>query len=319
MVKLSELGEREVVSRISSIVMSDAAIGPGDDAAAIGIDDDYLVASTDLIRRTTHMPHGMTDWQMGWMVAAVNLSDIAAMGARPLGLLLSMLLPGEVDLESVIRMVEGAQDCSRSVGASLIGGDTKEGEEIVLCGTALGRVARERILLRSGASPGDLLAVTGPMGLAAAGYLALQKGLEFEEGVKSLLQPMPRVAKGLSLSACGGVTSCIDISDGLASSVHQLSASSGVFFHVQLDAIPTHLGVKEISMRAGEDLKELLLYFGGDYELLFTLEPESLGRVRRELRDELWIIGEACEGGENLLITDNGVVELENRGYEHFR
>lgn len=317
MSKLEDLGEKEVVSRILMRLESEVALGPGDDAAALDMGDFYLVISTDLVSVGSHSPEGMSDRQLGWMVAAVNFSDIAAMGAEPLGMVLAMALPRDLEVDRAMDMIEGADQCSRLVGASLLGGDTKEGSEVVLVGSALGKVEKGGILTRGGAQPGDLLAVSGEIGLAAAGFLAVGKGIDFPAGRKALMEPVPHIADGRILSRSGWVTSCVDISDGLAHSIHLISQSSRVFFEVDWESIPVGEGVVDIAKKEGVDLSELVLYFGGDYQLLFTLNPDGLEELRY-LLPGMRIIGRALRDGENILTRGPEIQLLENRGWEHF-
>ncbi|MDD1743350.1 MAG: thiamine-phosphate kinase [Methanomassiliicoccales archaeon] len=322
MSKLSEIGEKEAVRRILAEIAekeSSNAIGPGDDAAAIDMGFVYLVASTDMIAQSTHVLPGMTDWQIGWTVAAVNFSDVAAMGAKPIGLLVSMGLPKDTPSERLDEIIRGILDCCECAGGEMLGGDTKEAPELTLSGTALGTVTKKGILLRKGAKKGDLLAITGSLGLAAAGYQSIKGSLDVKRAEKALLEPKPRVKEGMALSASGVVTSCMDISDGLASSVHTLAEASKVTFEVDYDAIPVDKEVIEIARRASTSPEELVLYYGGDYQLLFTLRPEGLGLLSSLLGDSFTVIGKAKAEGENLLITGSKKKALENRGYEHFR
>ncbi|MGD0056750.1 MAG: thiamine-phosphate kinase [Methanomassiliicoccales archaeon] len=316
---LGDMGEKEVVWRILGGIRSSAPVGPGDDAAAVDMGDYYLVVTTDLISLHTHIPKIMTDRQIGWMLAAVNYSDIAAMGARPIGMVVSLALPRETAFSSLESMMDGMQDCSESVGAEILGGDTKESPEMTLAGTALGTVKKNEILLRKGSRPGDYLAVTGTLGLAAAGYYALVKGLHCPSGVKALLEPKPRVKEGLLLSSSGAVTSCMDISDGLASSVYQLSEMSGVSFSVDWDSIPVKKEVLRVAEDCGMNPEELALYCGGDYQLLFTVAPDKMPKLRSPMRSRMSIIGKANKPGRNTLKRGGRVGILENRGYEHFR
>lgn len=316
---LGDMGEKEVVRRLLDGIRSSAPVGPGDDAAAVDMGNYYLVVTTDLISVRTHMPEVMTDRQIGWMLAAVNYSDIAAMGAKPIGMVVSLALPRETAFSSLKSMMNGMQDCSESVGAEILGGDTKESPEMTLAGTALGTVKKDRILLRKGAKPGDYLAVTGTLGLAAAGYYALVKGLHCPSGVKALLEPRPRVKEGLILSSSGAVTSCMDISDGLGSSVYQLSEMSGVSFSIEWDSVPIGKEVLRVASDCGMDPAELALYYGGDYQLLFTTAPDKLPKLRSRMRSRMTIIGKAKRSDRNTLKRDGRVVTLENRGYEHFR
>ena len=316
---LEDMGEKEVVRRLLSRIRSGVPVGPGDDAAAVEIGDCYLVVTTDLISVRTHMPEVMTDRQIGWMLAAVNYSDIAAMGARPIGIVVALALPRETAFSSLKSMMSGMQDCSESVGAEILGGDTKESPEMTLTGTALGTVRRNQILLRKGARPGDYIAVTGSLGLAAAGHYALVKGLRCPSGVKALLKPWPRVKEGLVLSSSGAATSCMDISDGLGSSIYQLSEMSGVSFSIDWDSIPIRKEVLQVASDCGMDPAELALYYGGDYQLVFTIAPDKLPKLRSRMRSRMTVIGKAKKSGRNTLKRDGRVVTIENRGYEHFR
>ena len=315
---LADLGEKEAISLLLKGIKTTVAVGPGDDAAAIDLGDQYLVVSTDIVSRTAHLPTGMTDWQIGWFAAAVNFSDIAAMGAQPLGVLIAYALPRTMPFEDLQRIEQGVLDCCRSVGADLLGGDTKEGEEMVIAGTALGLVDKDKILLRKGAKEGDLLAVTGPLGLAAAGYIASKKGIFAPRTVKALLEPQPRIKEGMVLSASGQVTSCMDITDGLAYSIGELSRQGGVHFEVRWCSIPIGEDVQKVADKSGTAVQDLVMHFGGDYELLFTLSPDAVDELSAAMEGRLHVIGRV-KGEQNVLITAGKVVPLDTRGYEHFR
>jgi thiamine-monophosphate kinase len=315
---LADLGEKEVISLLLDGVKTSAAVGPGDDAAAVDLGSQYLVISTDVVSRASHLPKGMTEWQIGWFAAAVNFSDIAAMGARPVGLVMAYVLPRDMPFDDLQRITKGVQDCCAFVGADLLGGDTKEGDSMVITGTAIGLVDKDRVLLRRGAGEGDLLAVTGPMGSAAAGYAALNKGIFAPRSVKALLEPQPRTREGALLSASGRVTSCMDITDGLAYSIGELSRQSGVWFEVRWCSIPRGAEVDKVAAASGVSAEDLVMHFGGDYELLFTYPPEAHDELSTVLGGRLQVIGRAV-GKDNVLIRGDEVVQLDARGYEHFR
>ncbi len=315
---LADLGEKEIVTLLLQGVRTTVAVGPGDDAAAIDLGDRYLVVSTDVITRTSHIPDGMTDWQVGWSAAAVNFSDIAAMGARPLGLVMAYTLPRDMPFTRLESISQGVNDCCQAVGADLLGGDTKEGTGIVLAGTALGLVDKDRILLRRGAREGDMIAVTGPLGLSAAGYAAIRNDIDAPLAVKALLEPQPRTAEGMVLSSSGKVTSCMDITDGLAYSIGELSRQSGTGFEVVWESIPVGDGVAEVARKSGVPLEDLVLHFGGDYELLFTFSPQASQPLQNALGGRMHIIGQV-KGRENQLIVGEKATPLDTRGYEHFR
>lgn len=314
---LADMGEKAAVAAILGRLKSSMAVGPGDDAAAMEVGGRYVVASTDIVSRLAHLPGTMAPRDIGWFVAAVNLSDVAAMGARPLGLLLSFCLPRDYLLKDLEQIMEGAQECVSSVGTEILGGDTKEGREMVIAGTALGEVEKDRILLRRGAREGDLLAVTGTMGLASAGYAAVVNNIDVPEAIETFIRPRPRIPEGMALSSSRAVTSAMDVTDGLAYSVHELSRQSGVSFLVDWDAIPIRPEVLRIANVVGGSVEDMVLHYGGDYELLFTIRPEMLDTVKGALGSRFSVIGRA-EGSENVLMRGGQVSQLESRGYEHF-
>src|SRR5207247_9182744 len=144
--------------------------GLGRDCGFVDWGDDYLVVTTDVVNRKTHIPTGATPQQIGWYATAVNLSDIAAAGARPLGFVAALSMPADTDVEFLRGLAMGMEECVREFGIAVLGGDTKESEVLSIAGTAFGRVRKDRILLRSGARPGDAIVVTGDLG--RAGYAA---------------------------------------------------------------------------------------------------------------------------------------------------
>lgn len=308
-----------MVRSIASMLSSSAYLGAGDDAAAIELGDRYLVVSTDMLWETTHFHPRMSWRQKGWMAAAVNLSDIAAMGAQPLGLLLAMGLPSDLDEDHVREMVQGAADCCDQYGTDYLGGDTKECSELVLTGTSLGVCPRTGLLTRKGARPGDLLMMTGTAGLASAGLLALEHEAASEKGIKALFEPQPRIKEGTLLSSTGHVTSCMDTSDGLSMSLHELGEASAVSFEVDSSAVPMDPEVVKLANIAKTDPLEIALHGGGDYQLLFTIKPEGSDDVLSVLGKEAKVIGRCVKGKKNFLNMGRSRKELEPKGYEHFR
>lgn len=251
MTRLDERGERWMVERIQRI-LGDRTVG--DDTAYIPLGKDYLLATTDATTIRTHYPwHSPEAW--GWYCAAVNLSDIACKGGEPMGLLLSLLLPRETDVTTVEGIMKGAKKCCARYGTKVAGGDTKEGREICLIGSAFGRVPQDEFMPRNGARPGDILALTGTVGAAAAGFIALQegvsgRGLRGEE--RRLLVPLPRIFEGRAAARARAVHACTDLSDGLAASVHQLCRPSGVGAVIDWKDVPVS-GALEKRGRADEE------------------------------------------------------------------
>ena len=318
---LGTLGERETIRLIERIIQSDATIGPGDDCAAIDLGDKYLLITTDMMATKSHIPKGMGPYDIGWSIIAVNLSDIAAMGGRPLGLVTAIGITRGHPIDFIEQLADGMNDCARRFGTSIVGGDTKEHDDLVLCGTAFGEVAKSGILLRRGASAGDLIAVSGVLGKAGAGFHSLKRNLGLKEAEDALKRPWPRVREGMALSKSGFVTSCMDISDGLSTSIFELSRNSGMTHEIVYEKIPK---AKEIEM-AFHDLerqKDLVLNFGDDFELIFTIKREAeeqLDKLAKECGCPFTVIGKVTSGEENILIDGGKREKLENLGYEHFR
>jgi thiamine-monophosphate kinase len=264
-----------------------------DDCAVLPCGDALLVVSTDMLHETTDFPEGMTDWQIGWMSVAVTLSDIASMGASPGQVLLAVGLDRQ---DRLLPIMEGARDCCRAFGAELVGGDLDAHRELTIVSTGLGTVLPEHLVRRKGARPGDLLAVTGPLGEAQA---ALDG---YDRHRRKLLEPQPRLAEGQRL-ARAGATAMMDISDGLALSLHDLAAANGCGFAVDLDRLPLPAGVPE------DAALQMALYSGGDFELLFCIPPDRLPVPG---------VNAHCIGRvipEPVVLADGRV--LERRGYQH--
>ena len=314
-----DIGEKAAVEDLIKLAGSCGGIGPGDDAAAVDLGDRYLVITTDMMAKHTHVPDIMTPRQVGWTVAAVNYSDIAAMGAIPLCFVVSMGFPKETELSYVKDVARGIKECSEMVAADYVGGDTKECYEMALSGTAIGTVRKDGILLRSGARNGDLLAMTGSAGLAGAGFEDLTLESKHPRARKALLEPIPRVKEAALMSASGHVTSCMDTSDGLAMSIHELSKASGVNFVLNWDSIPIPGDVYEISELKLLQVEDLVLYTGGDYQLLFTVKREKVDELHQMMGNDFTVIGEVRENGPNLIRRSGQLLPLEKRGFEHFK
>ena len=318
---LGTLGEREAIKVIDGIVKSQADVGIGDDCAAIDIGDRYLLVTTDMMAVKTHVPKGMSPYDIGWTIVAVNLSDIAAMGGIPWGVVTAIGITRGHPIDFLGEIVDGMNDCAQRFGTSIVGGDTKEHESLTLCGTAVGEVPKNEILLRKGAKPGEIVVVSGELGMAGAGFFSMKRNLGLNEAEGVLKRPWPRLKEARVLASSGAVTSCMDISDGLSSSIFELSRNSGLTYEIDYDLIPKAKEVNE-AFRDIERQKSLVLNFGDDFELLFTVKREALEELSRlsvEADCPLTVIGKVTSGEENILIDNNKREKLENLGYEHFR
>jgi len=305
---LEYIGERQLIRRISEILGGVVK----DDCATLDLSDRYLVVSTDMLHRETDFPEIMTPWQIGWMVIAVNLSDIAAMGAEPAGLLVATGLPHDIELSFIDELFRGFKDCASTFGTKVLGGDTDSSRELTLTGCAMGFVEKELILRRHGARLGDLLCTTGFLGSAGAGLHALNLKDFKNEFVKSLLEPQPRLKEGGALALSRSVTAMMDNSDGLALSLFDLSEVNNVGFLINEESLPIAPGIEKMVSR--QEALDLVLSAGGDFELIFTVKPEKLDAAMEAC--ELKIIGRVVK--EGIWMESSGRKRrIEPKGYEH--
>jgi thiamine-monophosphate kinase len=307
MSRCEKIGERELIRRISEILGG----VENDDCAVIDAGSRYLVATTDMLHQSTDFPEIMNPWQMGWMSVAVNLSDIAAMGAEPSGILIAAGLPPETDLYFIDELFSGFADCASFYKTRVLGGDTDATRELTITGCALGFVEKDLVLRRRGARPGDLLCTTGALGGAGGGLWAWKQGLE-SDLVTKLLEPEPRLKEGRALAQSRAVTAMMDNSDGLALSLSDLAEVSRVGFVVYEDNFPIVPGLVE--MVGHEKAVELVMSAGGDFELVFTVAPPRLEQARQSC--ELTVIGKVVE--EGIWMEKGGERRrIEPKGYEH--
>jgi thiamine-monophosphate kinase len=264
-----------------------------DDCAVLPCGDRFMVATTDMLHRTTDFVPGMTDWQAGWMSAAVTLSDIASMGAAPKYLLIAV---GLDDWRSLSGVMQGAKDCCTRFGAAIIGGDIDRHDELTVVTTGLGLVDKDHLVRRTGVRPGDLVCITGTPGQAQA---RLEGYLQYE---KALFEPQPRVDEGQILGRAG-VSAMMDDSDGIALSLYDLMSVNQCGFSIDSSRLPFPSGIP------ADQARELALYGGGDYELIFTIAP---GRVPLPGVTST-VIGTAIP--EKVVMADGK--PLEKRGYQH--
>ena len=284
------MDDRELLRVVSDIVGRKNTM---DDCAEVPCGDRIMVLTTDMLHRTTDFERGMSDWQIGWMSAAVTLSDIASMGADPEYLLIAV---GLDDWKNLAGVMQGSQDCCRKYGAAIIGGDIDHHQELTVVTTGIGIVDRNRIVRRTGAQPGDLVCITGIPGQAQA-YL---DGYRRHE--KALFEPQPRVDEGKRLGR-SGVSAMMDDSDGIALSLYDLLRVNECGFSLDSTKLPIPAGIPV------QQARELALYGGGDYELIFTLPPQ-----RHPVYGVSYtVIGTTIK--EKTITIDGRLVE--KRGYQH--
>ena len=301
--KVSDIGEKELVRYI---IANSKDITP-DDTAITALTDSNLISTCDMLIQSRHFPKNMSYFDMGFKSVTVNVSDLAAMGAEPLGFLLSIAIPKDLDVDSFKQIIEGVLSACNYYSIPLIGGDTNEAYEIIISGTALGLA--ESPLMKDTYEIGDLIAVTGGIGLAALGF-----ELETLDNVytKHSLKPEARIKEGLILKDFA--TSATDITDGLASELYEIKRD-GFGFMIYEEFLGITDEYKEISEKLNLDYLDLILHVGEDFELLFTISKDNLEKLPIDVK----VIGEVTDSDVVELTLENGFVEeIKNRGYEHY-
>ena len=318
--------EFDLIARYFARPTPQAILGPGDDCALLAPTPGMvLAATTDMLVAGTHFFADTDPFQLGWKTVAVNLSDLAAMGAQPRWILLAGSLPS-ADEPWIAAFADGLLACAKRYGADLVGGDTTRGP-LNLCLTALGEVPAGKALRRDGAKAGDDLWVSGQPGLAALGLAQLQGSVELPEilgkrCVSALQRPLPRVELGQALMERSLATAAIDVSDGLLADLGHIAERSGVVaevFATQLPCLPA--GADPAQARRAQ------LAGGDDYELLFSAPPavrHDLAALAITLDLPLWRIGRMREvtpgsTAEAVLLDENAqLVSVIDKGFDHF-
>ncbi|PTD95965.1 thiamine-phosphate kinase [Pseudothauera lacus] len=316
-------GEFDLIRRHFTRPASHTALAAGDDAALLAPRAGMqLAVSTDMLVAGTHFFADTEPTDLGWKTLAVNVSDLAAMGAEPRWAFLALALP-TADDAWLAAFADGLFACAENFGLDLAGGDTTRGP-LNLCATVIGEVPAGTALTRAGARPGDLLWVSGQPGRAALGLQALRDGLALSAAgrtacLAALHHPQPRVALGLALR--GIASAALDVSDGLLGDLRHLLAASRCGALIEHAALP--LGALLADGAPPAIAEAALLGGGDDYELLFTAPPaqrDTLAAMAGELALPLHCIGQLnADSGQVLLRAPDGSVHLPTTGgYDHF-
>ena len=309
------MNEFEVIRRISSLLPPaprEVLVPPGDDCAVIEVGDRMWVAASDMLVSGHHFKDWPTPEVVGYKAVAVNASDVAAMGGTPRFLLASGGAPGS---QTALRCFEGVVEACEEFGVYPLGGDTTRADVLTVDVAILGELAT-RPVLRAGASPGELLAVTGELGASAAGLLALEGGMTgWERHIRRCLRPEPRLEAGRAAARLG-VGAMIDLSDGLASDVRHVCERSGVGCAVRLDLLPIDEDTRALAESLGRDPEVLAATGGEDYELLISAPEPLLDALAREVEVPLTMIGEITKSDVVFRRGDEPVRGLS--GWNHF-
>jgi thiamine-monophosphate kinase len=307
-------------------------VGIGDDCAVLETTAGHrLLATTDLLLEDIHFRRRYAEpADIGWKAIAVNLSDVASMGGRPRWALVALACPAGTTLDEAEAFYEGARDLADRHEVQIVGGDTTASPAGWLVNvTLLGEAAAP--LLRAGARPGDVIAVTGPLGRSAAGLAVLERpsappGVESAElaAVTSAhLRPVPRVAEGRWLSGAGGVTAMIDLSDGLATDLGHIAEESGVDCRIDVERLPIDAATRNVARALDADACGWATGGGEDYELLLTCEAAAFDRLadglERATGTPLHRVGTVTGGGARVSFVDaHGRDVAVAPGFEHF-
>ena len=323
-------GEFALIDKYFARATPAAVLGPGDDCALLQpTPGKELAVTTDMLVAGTHFLPDTDARNLGWKALAVNLSDLAAMGATPRWALLAGSLPA-VDEPWIAGFAEGFFACAAEYAVDVVGGDTTRGP-LNVCVTAMGEIEPGQALRRDGARAGDLVWVSGRPGLASLGLAQLQGRIALPAPwnrlcIAALEKPRPRVALGQAL--VGVASAAIDVSDGLLADLGHIGERSGLAADVHLVQLPHLRDLAGSGESYDADLRRIALECqlagGDDYELCFTAPPtqsQAVGQIAARLELPLWCIGSMVTGvaGEVTVYDPDGKpVEFARRGYDHF-
>jgi thiamine-monophosphate kinase len=310
---VTQTGEFGLIARIIARLGADPSVplGPGDDAAVVAAPDRRVVASTDALVAGRHF---RGDWvspvDVGHRAAAANLADIAAMGAAPTALLVALCAPPDLEVAWVDGLVDGLAAEAARVGARVVGGDVSASPTLTIVVTALGDLAGAAPVTRAGARPGDVVAMAGRIGHAAAGFTVLSRGFRSPKLlVDAYRRPQVPYPAGPG-AATLGATAMIDVSDGLLADAGHVATASGVAIDFHREAFPLPEQLRNAAEALGVDPYEWILTGGDDHPLLATFPDGTL------LPEEWRVVGEVHEGSG---VTVDGKPHHGPPGWDHFR
>ncbi|MBI2855157.1 MAG: thiamine-phosphate kinase [Chloroflexi bacterium] len=333
--KVSELGEFGVIYRVLEAISRSRdpsrtswqklVVENGDDAAAWIVDSALELATTDTMVEGVHFVPGSFRWrELGWKALSINLSDIAAMGGIPTYAFLSLSMPGASEVKDILDLVEGMLDLASREGIAVVGGNMTSAPVLVVTVALMGRAEYGKLLLRSTAKPGDLVAVTGRLGASSAAVEMIKRRLALPSELQKALHvahfhPEPRVAEGQAIVQCG-VRCATDISDGLVGDLTHICQASQVGAFIGASDVPVHPAARD-AFGEREALR-FALVGGEDYELLFCGDADAIGQAKSRLSTPVTVIGRIVPEHEGrVAVYDDSGQELllDSTGWNHFR
>lgn len=331
------LGEHALLARLLARLPRPSPtvlVGPGDDAAVVaGSRNERLVVTTDAVVEGVHFSRAYsTPADIGHRALAVNLSDLAAMGATPRWALLSLMLPSSIREADVEELVDGLAALADRYGVSVIGGNiTRTEGPLIVDVTAGGEVGSRKWLTRSGAKAGDEIWVSGSLGGAAAGLEMLRRGSGVSNADRGLLiadcitrhlRPEPRVRLGIAVGRAKAARAAMDLSDGLADALEQVATASGSGVRVDAAALPIDACARDWWTAQGADALRAAVAGGDDYELLFAVPRKARGALKNVMQrmphPPLTKIGEFTKDPHERVLLRAGKEEALPKGFEHF-
>jgi thiamine-monophosphate kinase len=323
MSKQSLPGERKIIDLIVRRLhrMPSMPIPFGDDVSGMDIGGGRLaILKCDMLVGRTDMPKGMSLRQAARKAVVMNVSDLASKGVQPRAVMVSLGLPRSTLIQDVEEIAGGLDDGAREYGAYVIGGDTGECDDLVIACYLFGISKRDMMIQRSGAKPGDLVAVTGEFGNTLAGLQTLKTERDIPLSLKetllaSVYQPKARLKEGIALARARALTASMDSSDGLAWSLYEIARASSV--GIELDSVPISNGALDYSRAAKVNPVDLALYGGEEFELVVSVKKNAVKRALSAVKS-LRVIGRVTrDEGTVILLTDGKRTLVQPRGWEH--
>ena len=313
MIKIKDIGEFGLIDRVTKKHRDkNVLVGIGDDAAVIKTGKELQVLTTDCLVEGDHFRREwFTPFQIGMKAIEINVSDIAAMGATPRYVLVSLGLPEDLDVDFVDEMYKGMWRVCDKYKMDIIGGNMTHSKQIFISVTVTGDAKKNNIVLRNGAKPGDFIFLSGHVGNGRAGLRLFQENIEGFNGVKKrYLEPKARLEYALKIAPF--VNSMIDVSDGLAADIKHICEQSDCGAVIHRDKIPINDDVTQVARTLGEDEYSYALFGGEDFELVYTVSQNMIDRV------DGYIIGEITKGKKIKLLSNGKEQQIKNCGYDHF-
>ena len=323
---LKDIGELGIIQMMERALGTShrAVVSFGDDVSAVRFrGGNIAVLKTDMLVGSTDLPPCMTLRQAAWKAVVACVSDLAAKGVRPLAGLVALGLPRSLKQSDVQQIARGLAEAAKAYNFPIVGGDTNESQDLTISIALFAVTTRGKLVLRTGARAGDLVAVTGEFGSTSAALRAVLETKRRPSSLqrdlyRALYRPRARLDLGLRLAASGTVTSSIDSSDGLAWSLHQLSELNNL--GVVLENVPISKAAIDFATRNRLRPIDLALYGGEEYELVVTVNPKDFVRAFKAVKSRLKQIGYVTKEFRGVRIRcGQSMIPVKKKGWEHFR